>query len=115
MSEVRFLIDINLPYFFSLWNTKEYLHQVDLGLKWPDEDIWDYAATNNLTIITKDSDFYSRILISSPPPKVIHIRFGNLKMRDFYLSIQAVWPEVLKLNQEYKLVKVYTDRLEAIN
>ncbi|MEZ4821876.1 MAG: DUF5615 family PIN-like protein [Ignavibacteria bacterium] len=36
--------------------------------------MWEYAKENNLTIISKDADFSSRILIKSPPPKVIHIR-----------------------------------------
>ncbi|MET7254612.1 DUF5615 family PIN-like protein [Dyadobacter fermentans] len=35
------------------------------------------------TIITKDSDFASRILISPPPPRVIHFRTGNMSMKEF--------------------------------
>jgi predicted nuclease of predicted toxin-antitoxin system len=30
---------------------------MDLGNKWEDEEIWNYARENNLTIISKDSDF----------------------------------------------------------
>jgi predicted nuclease of predicted toxin-antitoxin system len=35
-----------------------------------DGDIWNYAIDNNLTIITKDVDFYYRYLSSSKSPKL---------------------------------------------
>ena len=73
----KFLVDVNLPYYFSLWNHHDYIHQFDLGDTWTDSEIWEYAQENNLTIVTKDADFYNRILTSEPPPKVIHIRVGN--------------------------------------
>ena len=74
----KFLIDVNLPYYFSLWKGTDYIHQRDIDAKMKDSEIWQYAKDNNLTIITKDSDFSERIILNSPPPKVIHIKFGNL-------------------------------------
>lgn len=112
--EHRFLIDVNLPRFFSIWNSTDYIHQVDLGDEWPDSMIWQYAKENNLTIITKDSDFSSRILLHTPPPKVIHIRLGNMKMSQFYDTINALWPEVVQLNESYKLINVFSDRIEGV-
>ena len=76
----KYLIDVNLPYYFSLWNTSEYLHQKDIDDMWLDEQIWEYAKENDLTIISKDSDFANRILLKNPPPKVIHIKLGNMKI-----------------------------------
>ena len=66
-----------------------------------------------MTIITKDSDFSNKMLLHDPPPKVIHIRFGNMKMKDFYDTIIKVWDDVLILNKDYKLVNVFKDRIEA--
>jgi len=109
-----FLIDVNLPRFFSLWNTNQYVHQYDLGDEWSDTEIWKYAELNNLTIITKDSDFSSRILLHNPPPKIIHIRLGNMKMNQFHEVLNALWTEVLKLNEDYKLVNVFSDRIEGV-
>ena len=109
-----FLIDANLPYYFSLWNTPEFIHQKDIDDEWTDEEIWNYAKTNNLTIISKDADFSNKIMLNFPPPKVIHIRFGNMKMNPFFDTIAKVWNEVLEMNKNHKLVNVFTDRIEGI-
>lgn len=110
----KFLIDINLPYYFSLWNTTDFIHQKDLDDKWSDEQIWAYAKENNLTIITKDVDFSNKIMVCIPPPKVIHIRFGNLKMKPFFEVISKIWEPTLDMNSNHKLVNVFTDRIEGI-
>jgi len=115
MNTKKYLIDVNLPYYFSIWNTPEYIHQNDIGDDWTDEKIWDYAKEKNLTIISKDADFSNRILIKSPPPKVIHIRLGNMKIKELYNSLDAIWMEVLQLSEMNKLVNVFKDRIEGIN
>jgi len=109
-----FLIDVNLPYYFSLWNTENFVHQKDINDEWSDEQIWRYAQENDMTIITKDSDFSNKILLRQPPPKVIHIRFGNMKMKDFYDNTSKLWDDILILNESNKLVNVFKDRIEAI-
>ncbi|MGI9055919.1 MAG: DUF5615 family PIN-like protein [Pyrinomonadaceae bacterium] len=110
----KFLIDANLPYRFSLWRSDDYVHQNDIDDEWTDTQIWNYAKQNNLTIVTKDADFSNRIIFHEPPPKVIHIRFGNLKMRDFFTVTTAIWSDVLELSETHKLVNVFRDRIEAI-
>jgi predicted nuclease of predicted toxin-antitoxin system len=110
----RYLVDVNLPYYFSLWHSEEYLHQRDLGDKWTDRRVWDYAAERDLTIITKDVDFSDRILLCEPPPRVIHIRLGNLKVRDFHEAIASRWGLICELSSANKLVRVFADRIEAV-
>ena len=75
----KYIIDLNLPYYFSLWNNENYIHVKDLNEKWTDNELWNHAKKNSLTIITKDSDFSDKIIFNIPPPKVIHIKFGNLR------------------------------------
>lgn len=106
----RFLIDVNLPYHFSIWNSPEFLHLRDVGENWKDEQVWNDAKTENLTI----ADFSNRIMVSPPPPKVIHIRFGNLRMKNFHERISKVWQEVVNLNRTHKLINIFLDRIEAI-
>ncbi|MEO8734189.1 MAG: DUF5615 family PIN-like protein [Flavobacteriales bacterium] len=110
----RYLVDVNLPRFFSQWNSAEYIHQNDIDPKQHDQLIWEHGKAEGLTIITKDSDFSSRILLSSPPPKIIHIRLGNMDMHRFHEAIARCWPEVLQLSDTHKLVIVHVDRIEAI-
>lgn len=110
----RFLIDVNLPYRFSLWHDESYIHQSDIDPRWTDKQIWDFAKNEGLTIITKDSDFSNRILLSSPPPKVIHIRFGNMKMKDFHDHLVKFWPDIIEMNEQCKLVNVHKNGLEGL-
>ncbi|MFT5917783.1 MAG: putative nuclease of putative toxin-antitoxin system [Bacteroidia bacterium] len=111
----KYIIDVNLPYYFNLWNTEEYTHQLDVDSKATDQSIWEYATANNLTIVTKDSDFSNRILITSPPPRVIHIKFGNMKMKDFHSLMNSIWNKVIEASKLNKLVNVYHDQIEGID
>jgi hypothetical protein len=45
---------------------------------------------------------------------VIHIRLGNLRMREFHQSIAERWAEICELSARCKLVRVFDDRLEGI-
>src|SRR4029079_16931340 len=83
----RFVIDVNLPYYFSVWKGPDFSHLRDLGDDWTDTRIWNYARQEGLTIVTKDTDFSDRVLLAAPPPRVIHIRLGNMKIREIHLSI----------------------------
>ncbi|TRX36767.1 hypothetical protein FNW52_05880 [Flavobacterium sp. ZT3R18] len=109
-----FIIDANLPYYFSLWNTPEFIHVKDINDEWTDEQIWTYAKTNNLTIITKDCDFSNKIMFNNPPPRVIHLRFGNMKMKPFFETITKLWDDIVEINKDHKLVNVFIDRIEGI-
>jgi hypothetical protein len=45
-----------------------------------------------------------------PPPWVVHLRFGNLRRREFHTVLARAW----RLLLTHKLVNVYTDRVEGI-
>lgn len=111
----RYLVDANLPYYVSLWNTPEYIHVFDLNDAWTDEQIWDYARQNNLTIISKDSDFSHRIIASEPPPRVIHIRLGNLRIKELRQRLAPAWEAACTLSNTYKLVNIFADHIEGIS
>ena len=50
-----YLVDANLPRWFSQWNTADYVHQHDIDPSRHDQQIWEYAKAENLTIITQES------------------------------------------------------------
>ena len=92
---LEFVVDANLPYYFSLWN---------------------YAKENNLTIITKDADFSVKIsMAEEAPPKVIHLRIGDMKMTELHNFLNKNWKAIEKLLEDNKLINVFKDKIEAIN
>jgi hypothetical protein len=36
-------------------------------------------------------------------------------MRDFHQTLSKVWTDVCLLSEDYKLVRVYLDRIEGVN
>ncbi len=110
-----FLIDVNLPYKVPSWIGRDFVHALDINPKMSDNLIWEYAKNHDLTIISKDADFSNRIMFSQPPPKVIHLKIGNMKLADFIAFIDTVWADICLLNETNKLVNVFKDRLEAVN
>ncbi len=111
----KYLIDVNLPRYFSLWAGDEYEHVVNINDELTDSEIWAYAKQQRLTIVSKDADFSELALLNVPPPRVIHIKFGNMKMREFHQALSKIWLETCALSAGYKLVRVYQDRIEGID
>ena len=111
----KYIIDANLPYYFSLWQDDIYEHVIDINPHMKDSEIWQYAKKHNLTIVTKDADFSDLVLLNEPPPRVIHIKIGNMKIKEFHKTIDNIWSNILAMSEEYKLVRVYKDRIEGID
>ncbi|WP_353851558.1 DUF5615 family PIN-like protein [Microcystis sp. LE19-195.1E] len=65
-------------------------------------------------MVTKDADFSDRIMLDFSPPKVVHLRFGNIRKREFHQFLARIWPQIEALVIEHKLVNVYLDRIEAL-
>lgn len=111
----RYLIDANLPRYFALWHGPDFDFAHDMGPGTTDQAIWDHACRNALTIVTKDADFTDRLLVTQEGPKVIHLRIGNVKMRDMHEFLQRNWLSITTLSQSHRLVVVYLDRVECMS
>jgi predicted nuclease of predicted toxin-antitoxin system len=109
-----YIVDVNLPYYFELWNNPRFTHVKDLNDEWTDDEIWEYSKDNDLIIISKDADFSNRIIVKNPPPKVIHIKVGNLKIQQLHKFLNDNWPIIEKKIKKFKLLYVYHDRIEGI-
>lgn len=83
---MKLLFDENLsPRLTSFLSTRfpGSVHVRDVGLaRADDETIWTYAKDNGFAIVSKDSDFQQRSIISGFPPKVIWIQRGNCSTMD---------------------------------
>ena len=54
-------------------------HVADFGMEAADDrTVWRFAQTNNLNILSKDSDFLTLVTFYGFPPKVIRLNTGNL-------------------------------------
>ncbi len=109
------LIDENLPHLPSLPTALPILHASSLGVQPSDTIIWDHARIHDLVIVSKDADFSERINLALPPPRVVHLRVGNMRRRELLAWVARVWPTIETAARSHKLVNVYHDRFEAIS
>jgi predicted nuclease of predicted toxin-antitoxin system len=70
----KYLIDANLPYYFSLWRGPTYLHLKDVNDSMSDEELWTYARQGDWTIVTKDAmcierAIHARVDLRRLPPR----------------------------------------------
>jgi predicted nuclease of predicted toxin-antitoxin system len=109
-----FLLDENVPSRLTISASFPVVHCLELGQSLSDTALWEHAQSNRYAIVTKDVDFSNRIMLSPPPPWIVHLRIGNMRRREFHAFLERIWPEVESLLPEHKLVNVYEDRIEAI-
>jgi predicted nuclease of predicted toxin-antitoxin system len=109
-----FLFDENLPTRLQFSPKLPVVPASKVGRQPTDSQIWEFARKHDLVIVSKDADFSDRIITNSPPPRVVHLKFGNLGRNEFHALLARVWPQIETLLKSHKLVNVYSDRLEGI-
>ena len=71
------------------------LHVSNVGLeRADDQDIWNYAIENGLTIVTKDGDLHQMSFVYGHPPKVVWIQRGNCSTRDIETILRTRYNDV---------------------
>ncbi|MBD1211721.1 MAG: DUF5615 family PIN-like protein [Dolichospermum sp.] len=108
-----FLFDENLPVKIQFTPSLPIVHVSILGDSPSDTQIWQYAKERKLVIVTKDADFSDRMMVDLLPPKVVHLRFGNVRKRQFHSLLSRVWPEIEILVADHQLINIYLDQIEA--
>ncbi len=79
-------------------------HVSELGLdQAQDEDIWEYARTNDFLIVSKDTDFSEMSVVRGFPPKVIWIRRGNCATREIENILRRDYRLVEKMSRDVSL------------
>ena len=107
------LFDENLPHRLTFTPSLPIIPSKALGISPSDTAIWDHAREHSFVIVSKNTDFSDRIMLSAPPPWIVHLRFGNLRRMEFHQLLAKMWPRVEALLPEHKLICVYADRIEA--
>src|ERR1700722_18413155 len=107
-----FILDENLPSRLRFSPGLPIVPISKVGRNPSDTQIWEYARKHDLVIVSKDADFSDRIMAGSSPPRVVHLRFGNLRRNEYHALLARRWPQIESLLKANKLVNVYADRLE---
>lgn len=109
-----FLIDENLPPFFPNDAAFPMVHARSLGESMTDSQLWNYACENELAVVTKDADFSQRMMVTTPPPWVVHLKFGNLRLVAYQSFLEGTWRTIESLLPAHKLVRVYRNMIETV-
>jgi predicted nuclease of predicted toxin-antitoxin system len=101
---VKLLLDENLAprltgVLSDLYPGSVHVHQCGLGSA-DDAAIWDHARSNGFTIVSKDSDFAERSVLSGAPPKIIWVRASNCTSAEVERLLRAAFPLVKRFIQE---------------
>src|ERR1035437_315044 len=108
------LFDENLPVQLRFSPKLPIVPPSKVGRNPSDSQIWEFAQSHDLVIVSKDADFSDRIITQSPPPRMVHLRFGNPGRNDFHALLARIWPQIETLLKSHKLVNVFADRIEDI-
>lgn len=112
---MKFLIDENLPYQLGQILRINALHATRVSEQPTDTELWNYAKDNDLIILTKDTDFFDRLLLNGPPPKVIWVRLGNIRKQDLIETLVRRWPDITRLIANHDLVQAHPSNIETMD
>ena len=87
----------------------------DIDLQMSDTEIWDYTLKNELVILTKDTDFYNRFLVSSTAPKIIYFQLGNFSLKQLHHYFNDNWDKIQAEIENSKLIIAKENRIECIS
>lgn len=59
-----------------------------------DLEIWDYASSNGLAIISKDDDFRQLAMLRGAPPKIIWLQVGNSATTEIERTLRSRFPAI---------------------
>jgi predicted nuclease of predicted toxin-antitoxin system len=108
------LIDENLPASLVDVLPLDCSHATELGAQPTDLQLWSHARDQDWTILTRDTDFFDRLMLEGPPPKVIWVRLGNIRRKNLENLLLRLWPRITELLEEADLIEVHPESLETL-
>ncbi len=110
----KFLVDVNLPKHFRFFNADNYIHVVDIDPEMTDSKIWEYALNHQLVILTKDTDFYHRCILSPIGPKIVYFQLGNTTLKELHEYFNTNWETIRSLLDAGNLILAKPNTIEII-
>ncbi|MCH7226430.1 DUF5615 family PIN-like protein [Haloferula sp. A504] len=109
------LIDENLPFSLAKHLPVPCSHATDLGRQPTDGEIWEHAREKNQVVLTRDADFFDRIILEGPPPKVIWVRLGNIRRKELESLLLRRWPQLSAMLADADLLEVHPESIESFS
>ncbi|MEE9330561.1 MAG: DUF5615 family PIN-like protein [Parvularculaceae bacterium] len=93
---MRFLIDAQLPPKLKDWFTRygfivEHVAEV-LSPDAPDSKVIAHAVSNDMIIVSKDSDFVT--MVNDGHPQLLWVRVGNASTANLLIQFDQKWPDL---------------------
>lgn len=108
------LIDENLPASLARGLPVACSHATEIAPQPTDNELWMHARQRDWTLLTRDTDFFDRLMLEGPPPKVIWVRLGNIRKTELETLLLRLWPAICQLLTKADLVEVHPTTLEAV-
>ncbi|MDP3915549.1 MAG: DUF5615 family PIN-like protein [Bacteroidota bacterium] len=112
--QFQFLVDVNLPKKFQFFHSNRFIHVVDIDPSMKDKEIWEYALSNELVILTKDTDFYNLYIMNTQYPKVVYFKLGNMKISELHQYFQEFWPFITNKLETSSFIIADREKLTVI-
>ncbi len=115
---MRFIIDAHLPkslcqIFIDLGHEAIHTSSLPEGNATNDQDIILTAAEDGI-VVSRDGDFYESFLLHGRPPKLIHVKVGNMRLKALIALFKQVAPQLIDLLGNYDLLELYEDKVIVI-
>lgn len=110
----NYLVDVNLPKYFSFFNRPNFQFVSDIDLRLSDTDIWQYAIKNQLIILTKDTDFYHRSFSANQKPKIVFFKLGNTTLSQLNQYFAQNWLIIEEALLKHSLIIALPNRIDAL-
>jgi predicted nuclease of predicted toxin-antitoxin system len=71
-------------------------NEIKTDIRLTDRMVWEFAKSNQFTILTFDEDFAELQNLYSYPPKIIWLRTGNITTTEIAAVLLKLEPDILK-------------------
>jgi predicted nuclease of predicted toxin-antitoxin system len=111
---MKLLLDANISWHLmaklkSIYEDCFHVDHVGLNIPPKDMEIWKFAMTNNLIIVTNDDDFLNLANEKGFPPKVVLLRTGNQSSNYVFTLLTRHIEDIraLVISQEYGFLEIF--------
>ncbi len=116
---MNFLVDAHLPsglcrLLQAAGHEARHTSQLPEQNQTTDKNINALSISENLVVISKDTDFYYSHLLRHEPYKLVLVRTGNIGVRELQELFKRNLPSIEQALQSYSLVEIYREKLRVV-